>query len=179
MDTQIFNLQRKVLRYKEVLQQTTLYRDKWKESLKQDIKDQLNRLSEEAGLEGEVQERSGLENLEAVIFTLGSVRSGMSEQVNDDFKRDLVKYNGALVYQQLFNGKVAVLVQYPFIEGYGEPKQPKQVAIYRPTELQPPFFTRHMETFVTEITHWEDYDDDEPAQRIGFQMNFGQEEEKK
>lgn len=172
MDTQIFNLQRKVLRYKEVLQQTDIYRQAWKDSLKQEIIDQLNNLSEASGLEGQVEQRGDLENLEAVVFTLGSARSGMFQQVNENFKRDLVKYNGALVYQQLFNGKVVVLIQYPFIEGYGEPKPPKQVAIYRPAELQPPFFIRHLETFISEITHWEDYDDDEPAQRIGFQMNF-------
>lgn len=172
MDTQIFNLQRKVLRYKEVLQQTEIYRQNWKENLKQEIKDQLTQLANDSGLEAQIEERGELENLEAVVFTLGSVRSGMFQQVNDNFQRDLVKYNGALVYQQLFNGKVVVLVQYPFIEGYSEPKPPKQIAIYRPAELQPPFFIRHLETFITEITHWEDYDDDEPAQRIGFQMNF-------
>lgn len=172
MDTQIFNLQRKVLRYKEVLQQTDIYRQAWKDSLKKEIIDQLNQLAEASGLEGQVEERGDLENLEAVVLTLGSARSGMFQQVNEDFQRDLVKYNGALVYQQLFNGKIVVLIQYPFIEGYSEPREPKQIAIYRPAELQPPFFIRHLETFITEITHWEDYDDDEPAQRIGFQMNF-------
>lgn len=172
MDTQIFNLQRKVLRYKEVLQQTEIYRQTWKDTLKKEIVNQLTELAASSGLEGQVEERGELENLEAVVFTLGSARSGMFQQVNDDFQRDLVKYNGALVYQQLFNGKIIVLVQYPFIEGYSEPKTPKQIAIYRPAELQSPFFIRHMETFITEITHWEDYDDDEPAQRIGFQKNF-------
>lgn len=172
MDTQLFNLQRKVLQYKEVLQQTVIYRERWKEGLKQTIKDQLTYLAEESGLEGQVEEKIELENLEAVMFSLGSVRSGMFQQLNDNFQRDLVKYKGALVYQQLFNGKIIVLIQYPFIEGYGEPKPPKTLAIYRPAELQPPFFIRHMEAFMTEITHWEDYDDDEPAQRIGFQMNF-------
>lgn len=178
MDTQIFNLQRKVLRYKEVLQQTVLYRDTWKKELKQEIITQLTRLSEECGLEGQVEERGDLENLEAVVLTLGSSRSGMFQQVSEDFQRDLVKDNGALVYQQLFNGKIVVLIQYPFIEGYGEPRPPKQIAIYRPAELQPPFFVRHLETFITEITHWEDFDDDEPAQRIGFEMNFAKPEEK-
>jgi hypothetical protein len=37
-----------------------------------------------------------------------------------------------------------------------------------------PFILRHLETFISEITNWEDYDDDapEPNQRIGFKMNF-------
>jgi len=28
---------------------------------------------------------------------------------------------------------------------------------------------------MSEITNWEDYDDDEPNKRIGFQLNFGPE----
>lgn len=179
MDTQLFNLQRKVLQYKEVLQQTNIYREKWKEILKQEIIDQLTYLSKECGLGGEVEERGELENLEAVVLSLGEVRSGMYQHVNDELKRDLVKHKGALIYQQLFNGKVMVLIQYPYIEGYSEPREPKTIAIYRPAELQPPFFIRHMETFISEITHWEDYDDDEPTQRIGFKVNFptGEQEE--
>ena len=29
--------------------------------------------------------------------------------------RDLIKQNGSLVYQQLFNGKILVLINYPYI----------------------------------------------------------------
>ena len=67
-----------------------------------------------------------------------------------------------------------VLIQYPHIEGYGEPRPPKTIAIYRPEELKDPYFIRHVEEFLQEITLWEDYDDEEPYQRIGFQLNFGQ-----
>ena len=84
----------------------------------------------------------------------------------------MVKQNGSLIYQQLFNGKVIVLISYPYIENYGEPRPPKTIAIYRPEELREPFFIRHMEEFLSELTTWEDYDDDEPIQRIGFHPNF-------
>ena len=131
----------------------------------------------QVGLNGTVEVRSELENLEAIDLTLGTVRSGMSHRVNETIQRDLIKHNGALVYQQLFNGKVMVLIQYPYIEGYGEPRPPKTIAIYRPEELKDPYFIRHIEEFMQEITLWEDYDDDEPHQRIGFQLNFGQQDE--
>jgi len=60
------------------------------------------------------------------------------------------------------------------IEGYGQPKPPKTIAIYRPEEVKPPFLVRHMEEFMREVTDWEDYDDDDkgPAQKIGYSMNF-------
>lgn len=174
-----YNLKRKVERYKEVLQNTTRYREAWHEGLKQTILDQLKRLAEEAGIPCTFEVRADIINLEAVVLTLGSVASGLGEQVGGGLRRDLIKQNGSLVYQQLFNGKVLVLVNFPFIEKYGQPQPPKTIAIYRPEELKDPYFLRHLETFMSDVTNWEDYDDDapEPNQRIGFKLNF--EEEKK
>lgn len=172
-EMQLHNLRRKASQYKEVLKNTLTYRQAWTDQLSQKILDQLNYIMGTIELSGEVNVRSDLENLEAVVLSLGTIRSGMFQRVNDNVKRDLIKHNGSLVYQQLFNGKVMVLIQYPYIENYGEPRPPKTVGIYRPEELQEPFFFRHMEEFLQEITLWEDYDDDEPHQRIGFQLNFG------
>ncbi|MEO1438261.1 MAG: hypothetical protein AAFV80_22155, partial [Bacteroidota bacterium] len=113
-----------------------------------------------------------LENLEAVVLSLGDIKSGMSKKVNNSISRDLIKHNGSLIYQQLFNGKVIVLINYPAIENYGQPRPPKTIGIYRPEEIQPPFFIRHLEEFMREVTNWEDYDDDEPHKKIGFNLNF-------
>lgn len=179
MDSQLLNLQRKANQYREVLQNTENYRKDWQDELKEKIMTQLEGLMEALDLQATVESRSEMENLEAVVFSLGETQSGMYQKVNDDVRRHLIKHNGSLIYQQLFNGKVIVLINYPFIEGYGKPAPPKTVAIYRPEELKEPFFIRHMEEFLNEITRWEDYDDDEPQQhqRIGFDMNFGNPQE--
>ena len=105
-------------------------------------------------------------------MNLGQVKSGMFQKVNSDIERHLIKHNGSLIYQQLFNGKVIVLIQYPFIENYGEPRPPKTIAIYRPEELKDPFCVRHLEEFIQDMAEWEDYDDDEPSKKIGFELNF-------
>lgn len=172
MDTDLLNLQRKANQYKEVLQNTESYRQVWKDSLRQAIVQQLEQLSEAVELKVKVEVRSDMENLEAVVLSLGEVKSGVYQQVGEDIQRHLIKHNGSLIYQQLFNGKVIVLINYPHIENYGQPRPPKTIAIYRPEELKDPFFLRHMEEFLTEITNWEDYDDDEPNKRIGFHLNF-------
>lgn len=176
----LISLQRKVGRYNEVLQNTARYRDIWHKGLKQLIIDQLTQLAESSGLLGKIEIRSEISNMEAVMFTLGSVESGLSEPVGGGLQRSLIKQNGTLLYQQLFNGKILVLINLPFIEKYGQPQPPKTIAIYRPEELKEPYFLRHMETFVSDITAWEDYDDDapEPNQRIGFKLNFDKEEKK-
>lgn len=172
MSTEHFNLQRKVNTYKEIVKNTRAYREVWKESLKDMIVKQLTEVSTAVGLEGKVEVKSELENLEAVVFSLGDVKSGMYQEVNESIKRHLIKHNGSLIYQQLFNGKVIVIINYPFIENYGKPHPPKTLAIYRPEELKEPFFVRHLEELVTDITNWEDYDDDEPNKKIGFKFNF-------
>ncbi|WP_367391187.1 hypothetical protein [Lewinella sp. LCG006] len=177
MDAELNNLKRKVDLYHEVLKNTKAYRKVWEEELSQKILDQLNYIIGQVELDAQVEVRSELENLEAIDLSLGTVRSGMFQRVNETIQRDLIKHNGSLVYQQLFNGKILVLIQYPHIEGYGEPRPPKTIAIYRPEELKDPYFIRHVEEFLQEITLWEDYDDEEPYQRIGFQLNFGQQGE--
>lgn len=172
MENQLFNLQRKVAQYKEVLQNTRIYREVWIESLRETIKARLTEITTATGLEAIVEERNQMENLAAVALSLGEVKSGMYQVVSGDIKRHLIKHNGSLIYQQLFNGKIIVLIQYPFIENYGQPSPPKTIAIYRPEELKDPYIIRHVEEFVQEITNWEDYDDDEPIKRIGFDLNF-------
>lgn len=177
-DSQLFNLKRKVNQYKEVLDNTQSYRKAWKTSKRTEIETQLKELIEAIGLDAQLEIRSDIENLEAVVLTLGQSKSGMYQKVNDEVQRHLLKHNGSLVYQQLFNGKIIVLINIPFIENYGEPRPPKTVAIYRPEELRGPYFVRHLEEFVHDITTWEDYDDDdEPNQKIGFQLNFGKDAE--
>ena len=173
-DTDYNNLIQRVQKYKEVLQNTANYRNIWHTELKQAIVEQLQQAAVAAGLQGRTETRSEILNLEAVVYTLGAGSSGLGEPISDGLKRDLIKQNGSLVYQQLFNGKILVLINYPFIEKYGQPQPPKTIAIYRPEEIKIPFILRHLETFINEVTNWEDYDDDapEPNQRIGFKMNF-------
>lgn len=173
-----FNFQRKVERYQEVLQNTERYRKIWQDSLRKNLAEHLQKSTELAKLAGSVEERCDIQNLEAVVLSLGSSKSGLGEPVGDGLHRDLIKQNGSLVYQQLFNGKILVLINYPYIEKYGQPQQPKTLAIYRPEEIKEPYIVRHLESFITEITQWEDYDDDRPDenQRIGFKLNFEQDE---
>lgn len=169
------SLQRKVDRYKEVLQDTIRYRTLWKKELKKEIIDQLKSLTKAGGLTASVETVEDIKNLEAVVLSLGVSESGLGEPVGNGMRRDLIKQNGSLVYQQLFNGKILVLINFPYIEKYGQPQPPKTIAIYRPEELKGPYFLRHVETFVADMTTWEDYDDDlisDPNQRIGFKMNF-------
>ena len=171
--SELNNLKRKVGAYKEIMTNARTYRDIWKNSLRDQIKGVLEMMIKGCELSATVEVRSDMENLEAIVLSLGDVKSGIWQEIGSDIKRHMIKHNGSLIYQQLFNGKIIVLINYPFIENYGQPRQPKTIGIYRPEELKEPFFIRHMEEFITDITNWEDYDDDEPSKKIGFDINFG------
>lgn len=169
------NLQRKVNIYKEVLENTKNYRQDWKTHLRDSIIQTLISIAKSTGLQGSITSKSEIDNLEAIVLSLGDMGSGLVQNIEKEGVKstnELKKHNGSLIYQQLFNGKVVVLIQYPMIQGYGEPRPPKTIGIYRPEELQEPFFVRHVEEFIKEITDWEDYDDDEPNNKIGFKFNF-------
>lgn len=160
----------KVNRYHSILANTKAYRERWNTFLKQQIVDELQNMLKVAGLDGKIEVQDKVRHLEFIVLSLGSEESGISEIINDKTDKPLIKHNGSLVYQQLYNGKIQVMIAYPYIEGFGEPQSPKVISIYRPEEIKSPFLIRHMEDFIKEITQWEDYDDDDqPAAKIGFQ----------
>ena len=79
------------------------------------------------------------------------------------------KNNGSLIYQQLFNGKIMVMLVSPHIEGYGEPKPRLSLAILRPGELSAGSIIEQVKELLDDITEWEDYDDDDPRTNQPFE----------
>lgn len=168
----LISLHNKVKRYQEVLGNTLNYRKDWDEELKSFILNELKKLTNEVNLDCKIDVKDQIRNLETIVLSLGVSKSGIAEKIDDDTHKAMIKSNGALIYQQLFNGKVQVMIAYPHIEGYGQPAPPKIIAIYRPNEIKEPFIVRHLEDFLKEITNWEDFDDDDPptSKPIGFNM---------
>lgn len=170
---ELFNLKRKVDLYKEVMANTESYRKKWQDELKGMIIGLLQKMADEVDLKVKIEEKVQMENLAGVVMSISPSKSGIYQKLENGIEMPLVRHGGSLIYQQLFNGKIIVIIQYPFIENYGQPRPPKTIAIYRPEELKEPYFVRHFEEFMHELTAWGDYDDDEPTKKIGFEMNFG------
>ena len=161
----------KVQRYQSVLTNTKTYRERWTSTLKDLIISELEAMLKVSGLQGTIEATDKVKHLEYIILSLGTEESGIAEVINDKLHKPLIKTNGSLIYQQLYNGKVQVMIVYPFIEGFGEPRPPKVISIYRPEEIKTPFLLRHMEEFIKEITQWEDFDDnDRAAAKIGFNV---------
>ncbi|HEU0112837.1 MAG TPA: hypothetical protein VFQ73_18320 [Flavisolibacter sp.] len=170
MDTGIQQLQTKVNAYKEVLQLTHDYRQAWQTSTKTLISTTLKAVVQQTGLKATVVEKNNIENLEAIVLDLGRSSSGIAENLdNTDVKRIMIKDNGSLIFQQLFNGKIMVMMVSPNIEGYGEPKAPVSLEIVRPGEVTDATIYGYVERMLDDIIDWEDYDDDDKNARMAFQ----------
>lgn len=171
MDLDLSTLSSKVVKYQEILQNTKSYRKAWDDSTKEKIKNFLQATIDTTGVAGDIEVRDDLKNLESIIFSLGVEPSGIYEPVSDQFRKQLYKSNGMLIFQQLYNGKIIIMIAYPHIEEVAKPKQPKTLEIIRPEELTNAFMLRYLDAFFTEIIEWEDYDDDIPH-KIGFNKSF-------
>ena len=170
MTYDINRLTEKVNAYKKVLANTVNFRQEWKDGLRDMIINTLKEVISQSGLKAKILHKNQIESLEAIVLDLGRSKSGLVENVEDsDIHHIMVKHNGALVYQQLFNGKIMVMFESPSIENYSEPKPAKFIEILRPDELNESFIYRHMEAFLKDITEWEDFDDtDQKKPLIGF-----------
>ena len=163
----------KVETYKTIRKNTADYRKVWDSEIKPMLRKNLEAIIEKTGLAATVEERTEMDNLEAIVLDMGQEESGISQRVTDKLNKPLIRYNGMLVYQQLFNGKIVIMIVPPFVEGLGQPKPPYNVEILRPEELKAPFLYRHIEKLLKELTEWEDFDDDLPTKKtIGFQSGF-------
>ncbi len=168
------NIIGKVEKYNTILSNTTSYREDWNSSLKMMIRTNLEKIIKETNLNAYVDYKDDIENLEVITLSLGTEVSGIAEKFpGNKTKRPFIKNNGALIFQQLFNGKVMVMIMYPYIEGYGQPKPPKNVEIIRPEELKEGYLIRYVEEFLQEVIEWEDFDDDVPEKMGMNPIGFG------
>ena len=170
MATNMQQLQNLANEYRQVLANTELYRQQWQNETKARITEVFNLITENTGLQAKVLVRGQIENLESIVLDLGRSSSGLSESLeNTDLKNTMVKNNGSLIYQQLFNGKLMVMLNAPHIEGYGEPKPPRTLEIIRPDEMTPDLIFGHVERLLNDIIEWEDFDDDDRNKKVAFQ----------
>lgn len=168
------NIEGKVEKYKSILSNTQSYRKDWNDSLKAMVSKTLNEIIKKTDLAAYVEVKDDIENLEVINLSLGTEVSGIAEKLpGNKVKRPFIKSNGSLIFQQLFNGKVMIMILYPYIEGYGQPKPPKTVEILRPEELKPEFILRYVEQFLKEVIEWEDFDDDVPEKMGMNPIGFG------
>ncbi len=159
--------------YKDMLQNTLRYRQEWNKSVKKLIIERLEELEKLSSLGLDIQTHPEVVNLESISASLGRVKSGIEEVIEEDTHKPVIKFSGMLLYQQLFNGKIKTDIFLPFIEGIHQQAPPVQLGIYRPDEISHELITEHMAQFLKMVIEWEDFDDDKRENTaIGFGRNI-------
>ena len=164
-------IKNRAAKYTKILQQVMDFRDAWSKSLKDFILKTTKEILEQTNISASVDVEERFENLESITISLGKKISGIKENLDEDTQRSIIKENGSLMYSQLFNGKIQAWMTYPLIEGLMQPKQPKMLGIYAPSEFDENLILHDFDTFFKELILWENYDDDNPSQakaKIGF-----------
>ena len=159
-------------KYTEILEQVLRFRETWGDSLKKSIVDQAEEILQATGISASIEVEESFENLESITIALGKTISGISENLDVDTKRNIIKDRGSLIYSQLFNGKVQAWMTYPLIEGLMQPKPPKMIGIYAPPEFNENLILGNFDFFFKELIDWENYDDDQPSSQIN-KIGFG------
>lgn len=166
-------IKQRATKYTEILQQVVNFRDEWGGHLKKFILTTTDNILEATGIAAKVEVEERFENLESITISLGKSISGISENVDGQTKRTIIKDKGALMYSQLFNGKLQVWMTYPMIEGLMQPKPPKMIGIYAPSEFNEDLILSNFDDFFKELIEWENYDDDQPGHEVINRIGFG------
>ena len=105
-------------------------------------------------LNWEIRKVDAMENLDILMLGFKNESSGIVGQVQGVFKF-FAKVSGKLMYSQVYNGEVYVLIDYPHVEHHVERQQPKFIGKFRPDEISVDLVLNHISDFLEEMLGWE------------------------
>jgi len=165
----IKDLTDRVQQYHKLLHNTQHYRKIWEASLKNQLIRWLDEVIKDVGLPAEIEEaETPYANLHGIMVSLGFERTDIAQIIDDEVRKPLYKFKGALGYYQVFNGKIKTVIHMPAIEEIQKPLPDKLLSIYRPDEFNKDLIVEHLVRFMDEICQYEDFDDEERPPSIGF-----------
>ena len=95
------------------------------------------------------------QNLEAVVFSLGSEDSGITLEVEGN-TFSYIKHYGHLVFGQLHNGEISVVISLPYIEELVTNNEQEIIMDpLKPSELTEDKILDVFHVFLTKIVEWE------------------------
>lgn len=159
--------------YLNALIQTNERRELWQSSTKNTLIEVLEMIAAQIkDLNPEVQRFKVLDHLETVNIVCGLLPSGhveRGEKENGPYINYYQKEGGCLSYSQSYNGKIHVMISYPFIEKVTGKIETTLVATMEPKEITEDVISDHFITFMEAKTKWEGLD---VATELGFKQQY-------
>lgn len=146
------------VRYNEAHEKINLRRELWSSTIRDFVYEVLERIRKTANLiDLDTVKVLDIKNLESVSFGFHNANSGIEENTEQGVK-SFMKYGGRLCFSQLYNGKIAAVVIYPFIETYVEQIENKILGVNEPNDIIEDLIVDYYEKFIEEIIVWETND---------------------
>lgn len=140
----------------------------WRDRTKEYIFSTLSNIVKETSLPCFVQKNEFYTNHEGVNLQFGSRPSGISRTSRTSTgttMENLVLSSGYITFSQSYNGKVFVIIVYPYVEGIVGKSEPLVVGQYEHVDINEPFIYSHVCRFLDEMIMWEN----NTKPMIGFQ----------
>lgn len=141
--------------YMQSLKQTETYRNMWNGTTEKLL---LGKLLEIAhaypNIGWKVDRFEAVGNLESIGLIFPDGPSGLTDRSTGILK-PIEKKGAKLIFGQMYNGKIAVVLSFPLIEGATQPLENKILDHVTPDEITPAFIEKQVESFLEELKEWE------------------------
>ena len=130
----------------------------WTHTTRDRIRLLLEAIKGQSGLPDlSIQVIAGNTNGEGVNIGFKPANSGIVESAGQQTKA-LTKHGGRLCFSQGYNGKVFVIILYPYVEDRVGQLENKVIGHHDPREIDENFVVSAFEQFMAEMTAWESSD---------------------
>jgi hypothetical protein len=151
-------------KYVDTLKTVQERRQLWKTETKDKIIEILTLIQNSFKFDWHIQRLEQIENYQTININCNNQSSGMVETIIDNetgkpkkFKA-YVKYGGYLAYCQSYNGKINVIIGFPYIEEWVTQKDAEVIATIEPNQMTEEMISQHVIKFLQTMTEWEGMD---------------------
>ena len=153
--------------YGEELANIEARRNQWINRTRDEIYKTLGNIKNLAKIEDLVTQKVvGDNNSEAVNIGFPDRHSGIVYRIGGEISV-AVKYGGYLSFSQIYNGKIVVFIEYPYVEKYVGKTEHKLLSVHEPSDFTEDLVFSYFENFIKEMILWESRD----INPIGFKIN--------
>lgn len=157
-------------KYTDTLKKTSERRDLWTNETKAKIIETLTLVKDSFKFDWQVQRIEGTQNYQTINICFNQKHSGIVDVTIDEATgkqksfKVYTKHGGYLAYCQSYNGKINVIIGFPYIDEWVSQMDIKVIDTIEPVQVTEELISKHVIKFLDMMTEWEGKDRDS----IGF-----------
>lgn len=151
-------------KYVDSLTKTTERRELWKTETKEKIFEVLSLVEKTFKFQWHVQRIEVIDNYQTINICCNDRASGLIETIYEENTNNLIKrksfikHGGYLAYCQSYNGKINVVIGFPYIDEWVEQMNSKVIATLEPSQITETLITDQVIYFLQSLSEWEGKD---------------------